>query len=209
MPRKTFTTPSLGRKAAVRDTFARLLILCEGKNTEPRYFEEFIEEHGSRLLSVEVFGAQGAPKTMVDEARRRIKEMRSDRKNYSPNDKVWVVFDCDEHPRRKEALEEARVHGIGVAYSDPCFELWGILHLQEFDAPLDRHKMQSSFEKVAPNYDKKKGKEISYRELKDGYADACIRSKRLRERRQQDGGQTPYTDVDLLTEFIIANSKAP
>jgi len=192
----------------MRDTFARLLVLCEGKNTEPRYLEELIEEHGSRLLRVEVFGAQGVPKTIVDEARLRLKEMRADKNNYSANDKVWVVFDCDEHPKRKEALEEARVHGIEVAYSDPCFELWGILHVQEFDAPLDRHKLQSAFEKAVPGYDKKKGKIISYKELKNGYADACVRAKRLRDRRKDDGGETPYTDVDLLTEFIIANSKA-
>ena len=38
---------------------------------------------------------------------------------------------------------------VGVARSNPCFELWLILHQQDYDKPEDRHAMQKATRKVA------------------------------------------------------------
>jgi hypothetical protein len=54
-------------------------------------------------------------------------------------DEVWCVFDV-EWPKNdpdvqkkalKEAVEEARKGGVKLAISNPCFELWLILHFQD------------------------------------------------------------------------------
>jgi len=46
-------------------------------------------------------------------------------------DEIWCVFDHDNHPDLNAALGLARNAGIKVAFSNPCIELWFILHFQD------------------------------------------------------------------------------
>lgn len=49
-------------------------------------------------------------------------------------DEFWCVFDVEwpkNHPGLKEAIDRARQNGIELAISNPCFELWLILHLND------------------------------------------------------------------------------
>jgi hypothetical protein len=49
-------------------------------------------------------------------------------------DECWCLFDVEwpkNHPNLAQAIELARAHGISLAISNPCFELWLILHLEE------------------------------------------------------------------------------
>ncbi len=57
-------------------------------------------------------------------------------------DQVWIVFDRDEHAEFETSIERCRSVGIGAAFSNPCFELWLILHDSELDGPLTRHEAQ-------------------------------------------------------------------
>lgn len=43
-----------GRRAPFRDQRPKLLIVCEGENTEKQYFEQFVEHHRRSLVDVEV-----------------------------------------------------------------------------------------------------------------------------------------------------------
>ena len=55
-------------------------------------------------------------------------------------DEFWCVFDVEwpaNHPGLNEAIEQARKSGIHLAVSNPCFELWLILHYQHQGAWLD------------------------------------------------------------------------
>ncbi|MEV0274772.1 RloB family protein [Streptomyces sp. NPDC050610] len=45
---------------------------------------------------------------------------------------VWVLFDRDAHEGIPEAMKLAREHGVRIAYSHPCFELWRLLHYQDY-----------------------------------------------------------------------------
>ncbi len=192
----------LTRRSATKDVATRIVVFCEGEKSEPTYLQEFIREHGSALINLEIIPAGGVPKTLVDSARDRIKVWKRDKSNYRSEDTVWVMFDCDDHPRLKNALEEARNHGISVAYSAPCFELWAILHRRDFDAAIDHRALQAECEKCVDGYDRKRGKVISYERLRDGYDLACKRAATLRERRKNDGALRPYTNVDELMHKI-------
>ena len=57
-------------------------------------------------------------------------------------DEIWCVFDTDAHENLPHAIEEARQSGIAVAVSNPCFELWLVLHVREQTAYIDRHDVQ-------------------------------------------------------------------
>lgn len=55
-------------------------------------------------------------------------------------DEYWCVFDVEwpiNHPNLAEALDLAHGNGIQVAVTNPCFELWLILHFQNQRAWID------------------------------------------------------------------------
>jgi hypothetical protein len=44
----------------------------------------------------------------------------------------WVMFDRDQHSEIPEAFVRARQNGINVAFSNPSFDLWLLLHFTPF-----------------------------------------------------------------------------
>ena len=52
------------------------------------------------------------------------------------------MFDIDEHPRVDQALQLAASSQISIAVTNPCIELWFLLHFQDQTADLHRHKAQ-------------------------------------------------------------------
>ena len=109
-----------------------VLLLCEGKVTEPDYFRALQREY--RLQSFILrFSFPGGPTSIAQTA-------MEEKHRY---DHVWVVFDRDEHSGYHQAIRRCQDAGVGVAYSNPCFELWLILHVTEMDRLLNRHAMQS------------------------------------------------------------------
>lgn len=120
-------------------------LLTEGRRTEVEYFAEWAKEFRDRL-TIEFDPFHGAPMSLVeravekmDQRRRTMRRGRGD----AAFDEIWCVFDRDEHPFVNEALELAARHEIGVAFSNPCFELWFVLHAQDLRRHTDRHEMQS------------------------------------------------------------------
>ena len=114
--------PPLGRRGGPRiEPKLKLLIYCEGKNTEPAYFEGLARAFGNRLVQVNTERGAGVPKTLVEKALARKKSLGRPQNSFEEGDQIWVVFDMDEHPLVLEALNLAKSHSIGVAYSNPCF----------------------------------------------------------------------------------------
>lgn len=57
-------------------------------------------------------------------------------------DQIWCVFDRDEHPNFDDAVSLADVHDIKLAISNPCIELWFVLHFENRTAFIDRKEAQ-------------------------------------------------------------------
>lgn len=93
------------------------------------------------------------PRTIAEKAITKQKEIKNTKQSYAKKDQVWAVFDEDEHPAVKEARDVCKRGNVGIAYSNPCFELWLILHHEEFDRPDDRHQIQRHFNTLCPDYD--------------------------------------------------------
>ncbi len=110
-----------------------MLIVCEGANTEKQYFEQFAEFHHNSLVDVIVEGGKGVPFSVVQAAKKLRDDAASEalarRMNTSEYQSVWCVFDFDEHPNPNGAKKMATDNGMEVAMSNPCFELWLLLHL--------------------------------------------------------------------------------
>jgi len=113
------------------------LIVCEGKETERRYFEAAIEKRG--LLSVDVVIAHdcdSAPISVVQYAIDRcLREGRPEDGGYTA---VFCVFDRDQHESYQRALAKIDAFKSRVIVpvpSIPCFEYWLVLHFYYTRAP--------------------------------------------------------------------------
>ena len=90
--------------------------------------------------------------------------------------------------------------------SNPCFELWGILHYQECNAPLNRHECQKKLDELCQGYSNKKGKIFDDPGvIESKYRDAVGRAENALARREKEGdpGGNPSTTVHRLTEHIL------
>jgi hypothetical protein len=147
---------TLGRRRPFRPPRPRFLIVCEGTKTEPAYFRE-TKILDRSLIELEL-SAEGVPKTLVERAVRmkreaavRARSQKDENLNY---DHVWCVFDVDEHPFVPEAKQQARANGIEVAVSNPCFELWALLHFSDQRAHIERGKLHHECKRYMPGYEK-------------------------------------------------------
>lgn len=194
----------IGRNPAKREPKRRILVVCEGKVTEPEYFKAFQHEVRNRLVHVEIDKQAGVPLTVVNraidmdgEAKAEAKRRREDDLKY---DDVWCVFDVDEHPNLTEALDLANRSGVKVALSNPCIELWALLHFQEQNEQIHRHEAQRALKAHLPRYDKV----LDFDKMKASYEKAVERARSLQKKAEATGDpiRNPSTAVYLLTELI-------
>lgn len=117
---------------------------------------------------------------------------------------VWCVYDRDDHPHLAEAGQMARDNGIHVALSNPCFELWLLLHFRESPGMQSRDRIREMLTTCVPNYDK----HVSYQCYAPGYTDAARRAERLDSLAQDAGesGRNPTTGVYRLTQQIASDT---
>ena len=129
--RKLRSNKSLQRRKAKKASYDRILIVCEGKKTEPNYFKELRQHFRLSSVNIEIENntSGSAPISVVDHALKKYKET----KDY---DRVYCVFDKDTHPSYAQALDKIRRsrlgngHKIMAAQSAPCFEFWILLHFE-------------------------------------------------------------------------------
>ena len=181
-----------------------ILVVTEGQNTEPEYLEQFKVAVRNARVELDVHGGRGVPVSIVEYAKllKKAAEERS-RKEEDDNlryDAVWCVFDVDQHPRIEDAIESARHAGIEIALSNPCIELWLLLHFQDQPGAQDRHSARRLLKKHIPDYNK----HIEFRLFRSGYEVAVRRAKRLDEEADADNerGRNPSSGFWRLTEAI-------
>ena len=129
MPKFTRTS-LLDRKVQLRD--ARIFVVAtEGERTEKRYFHGLQEQEiidRSRVV-VHVLPSDGAsaPKRVFEAVDRFVR----DRDFHEDLDEIWLVLDVDRWPEKQlsEVAQAAAQKGYFLAISNPCFELWLLLHV--------------------------------------------------------------------------------
>ncbi len=123
----------------------RILIVCEGRETEFNYFNEFKQILNSFrksnaddmiVLDVKSVGNKTTANQIVERAE---KEKASATLDYL---EIWCVFDKDNDGQNspedynKIIATDAKNLGFKVAYSNPSFELWLLLHFHYHDTQL-------------------------------------------------------------------------
>lgn len=204
------SVPDLKRRRARLEPRRRFILFLEGKKTEPAYFDALKRAWQGALIEMEVHPGVGVPYTIAEKAVERARELGLDSRkgrrkdSFEERDQVWAVFDRDDHPRFNEAVELCRNHGIGIGRSDPCFELWLILHEQDYDRPNGRHAVQAELRRLRPEYEIDGAKTPNCDDLVTRVEDAERRGERQLKCREEEGEPfgNPSTTVGKLTNEV-------
>ena len=178
--------------------------MCEGEVTEPVYLRMFQHAVRNPRVHVATHGPAGVPISVVetaiklrDDAAARAKAERDENLRW---DSVWAVVDVDSHPGLMEAKQNAAMHGILMAISNPSFELWALWHFVDWHAHIERDKARAELKRHLPRFEK----ELDFEKVHIGYEDAVTRAQAADARAEQVGeaGRNPTSHVYRLTELI-------
>lgn len=156
---------SLARKGPFKKGKERILIVCEGAETEPNYFEALRVDLGVRSADVRICGKEcgSDPMSVLEYALELFEED-------STFDNIFCVFDKEgtqERERKyKQAcsiIDEKKLNNCKISYirSVPSFEYWYILHYKYTCAPFVAQGKKScadmvisALKKEMPKYNK-------------------------------------------------------
>ncbi len=192
------------RRAATRDPRRRLLVVCEGKRTEPEYIKGYQRHVRNASVEVAIPNEQGDPKKVVEIAKALAEDAARQAKQHGDDylkfDEVWCVFDRDEHERFHDACTMARANAFKLAVSNPCIELWLLLHFRDSPGARHRHDVQAMLASFIPSYDKG----LTFTTVAAGVGDATRRARALDEDADEmdESGRNPTTSFYRLTDSI-------
>ena len=196
-----------GRKSLRLPPKPLVMIVCEGGKTEPEYFNGFrisrrMNRKRIRLITSKDCGGND-PRTIVRCAKRMRRELLKDEGLYYET--VWCVFDRDQHTTYNQAINQAHANNFDVAFSNPCFELWYLLHFrpQNAHSTCDEVLHQLRQPNCIPNYEE--GMENLFNTLINLQREAIRRAQVLRHIHRHNympESTNPSTTVDILIEFL-------
>lgn len=198
---------SLSRKSKLLRQYKNILIVCEGEVTEPNYFKSLIHKYKINAANVQIIGKCGsAPMSVYSTAVElyRVSKLKGE----VEYDKVYCVFDKDQHHTYQAAVESIRQKkNFEAILSDPCFEVWYLLHFMQSSKPFDKkgsktasQQVKSEATKLLKKYAKNEN-DLSI--LHQNLATAISNAKQMESR----GITNPYTNVYMIVEEIFEDHK--
>jgi len=157
------TIDSLKRPDPRRQPRKSMLIVCEGQETEPRYFTSLKAMYKLKLVEIEIIGKGETPITVVNRALTMQEEREKDAEKDgfftgSKFDEVWCVFDREgnhQSPSFHQAVNKALANKLELAISNPSFEFWFIIHFEQTTKPFQNASdVIPHLKKHIPNYQK-------------------------------------------------------
>ena len=207
---------STSRKLGNKLPKFKIIAVCEGKNTEPGYLKCFAKYHGNGLIEVETVAPAGAPLTIVQKAvvlrKEKVREAKKDTNSFDKLFEVWAVFDMDEHPNIPQAVDMAKANKVATAISNPCIEIWALLHVDFHRSHIHRHDLQRLLALKMPKYEPEGSKQFDFEQIKNNFNLARTRAEQLLTDHEATGnpGANPSTNFYLLLDRIIENGlKSP
>ena len=184
---------SLRRDVAVRTRKRTFLVFCEGEKTEPAYLKALkrdpaVRDVASVDIRVDEETSGSVPLTLVEAAAKA--RARSSGTN-GEIDEVWCIFDVEwprNHPNLDRSLVHARDSGVRVAVSNPCFELWLALHLEDHTAWLDT----AAATRLRRTLDGTSGNDLDGETYMPRRAAAARRARALEERHRGNETEFPH-----------------
>lgn len=184
----------LRRRRPFREPLPVWLLLCEGRVTERDYFHA-IRRLGGLRASIRIEPCAGGLPQLVEEARRRLS------RNNAP-DRVWCIADVDDFTpdQVRRAIERAVPDSkVALAISNPCFEIWALLHFETCQGFLTKEHAKRRLRKHLPGYEKL----LPFEQLAPRFAEAFERAQALAADSQSEGLRNPSTGVHRLVGSLL------
>ncbi|WP_434743147.1 RloB family protein [Micromonospora sp. SH-82] len=165
----TIRETDLQRRVGFREQRRTILAVTNGESTERAYLEGLGREPWVRHRLVVVV-EKGSPLGTVRDAARR----RDD----NDFDQTYVVCDVDQF-LTGEATKEAQRLRVGLLWSNPCFEVWLILHHENCTRYLENaKKARDHLRRLVEGWDKTK---LAFVGFRDGVDTATAHARALGE----------------------------
>ena len=198
------------RKSSSREPYDRVLIVCEGKKTEPQYFRDLVDRYRLSTINIQIVGEGSDPKTLVKKAKRLVREAR-DKKD--PYNNVYCVFDRDGHATFDSACQEAKTSKtIQTIRSWPCFEFWLLLHFDYSRQPYSNSGGKTASQNCVEALKKKlngytKSEPGIFQRLEDKLNQAITNSEQAWTDAKDTGESNPSTEVHILVTYLRSLKK--
>ena len=207
--RKSRRARDLSRRKSSRESYDRILIVCEGSKTEQNYLRELVDYLKLSSANIEVDGDRGSsPVSVVSHAKRRYS---AEKKKGDAYDRVFCVFDKDTHTSYAQAISQAATaRPIGTfksVPSVPCFEYWLLSHFVLSTRPYNANGGKSAcanliidLQNYIPGY--AKGDEGVFKKLMDTTSQAIANSRRALSQAEDSDTDNPTTRMHELVEYL-------
>lgn len=180
------------------------LVACDDTYAPVQYFESFRLERVKVHVVPTEDGTSTAP---------RVLDRVLDIEIAKEWDERWILLDTDHYingthlASYTDALQRARQANVSVALSNPCFELWLLLHhvgIEQAEALRNAKEVAEALRNVLGSYDKTALSQQNF--PLDAVAMACQRARALDEKvRGGDIPQAATTRVYKLVEAIAGS----
>ncbi len=192
----------LARQKASRGGLPSVLIVCEGRETEPNYIDGRRDhlQVNAAAVHIEAGDSVTDPVGLIRKAQQRY---RGDR-DY---DLVYVVCDGDSNQLAAARGLAARplrnaagpITQVQIIASCPSIEFWLLLHFEYSACPFQSAaEVQQVLRAHLPDY-RKDDRDI-FRKTAAGFDLACQRALQLKAALSANAGIAPNTDMHLLVE---------
>ncbi|MFI6072805.1 RloB family protein [Actinoplanes sp. NPDC051343] len=183
-----------------------LLVFCEGARTEPEYLDalrRLPEVRNAAAVDIRIdrnsagFKPLGLVRAAIAAREKAIREE-------GEVDEFWCLFDVEwphTHPGLREAVALAADHGICLAISNPCFELWLALHFADQAAWLDNDGAR----RLRRRHDGQADKGLAADIYMPNRAAAATRAAKLERSRARNGTRLPDNNPSSGMHLLIGS----
>ncbi|HTU18492.1 MAG TPA: RloB family protein [Gemmataceae bacterium] len=185
----------------VRDA-SLIVIASEDKYAVRQYFD-FFRSTKIQFKVLETEDGKSAPEHVLDRLDDYMKEF-----DIGEGDEFWLVSDCDHWIDRGHiknllrAMQECRQKGIQVAVSNPCLELWLLLHFVDFppDHTLSCAEIVKRIRNAVGSYDKTR---VFNLPIDDERVKSAVKRSAGNTPPSSDIPDRPYTVVHRIIEHLL------
>lgn len=198
------------RLKSKRQAPANYLIVCEGKKTEPNYFnglkKKINEKYGNKvdvlIPNIEVKGTGMNTTSLVKYTEQKVNQAT---KIYG---QVWVVFDKDEYNDEQfnSAIDNCNYN---VAWSNPNFELWLLARFKKVNWYVSKddviQELSKGFQKKGLSDYTKNDTDIFDKVTSEGKLHTAIKNCEYMEEVNKDGQasqRNPMTKVHKIVDGL-------
>ncbi len=194
-----------------RKSCSLVIISAEGRRTERHYFKSLVPEQTSRIhvILTENENNESSPDRVLE----RLKEYLKQDMAYDKDlDYACIVVDVDQHAQLTNACKESVESGYEALVSNPCFELWLVLHHRDITTSrTTAADLMEMLDEIYHNahrgtYNKTK---FDFSVLKGGIQRAIDRAKELDTDHQCLIPDNPGTRVYRVVERILNDLRDP